>query len=133
MDTLRNTPFGPGNASTGQRVTADLGRNTVLDDADCPSKQTGCGNFEFAFLGANTLHIDAGFSRTECAELCNDHQSCTGFIMDDIHTLPLTHGTCVLTGNPECTPDEGDFTEYLYYKLEDCALGMKISIQQLPY
>ena len=129
MDAARNTPFGPGNSSTGQRVTADFVRNTVLDDAICPSEQTGCGNFEFASLGGNTLNIDAGFSRTECAELCNDHPSCTGFIMDDIHKLSLTHGTCVLTGDPECTPDEGIYSEYLYYKLEDCALGTKIGIK----
>ena len=129
MESIRNTPFGPGNSSTGQRVTADFVRNTAGDDPDCPSKQTGCGNFDFARLGGNTMHIDAGFSRTGCAELCDDNPSCTGFIMDDIHKVSVTYGTCVLTGDPECTPDVGLYSDYLYYKLEDCALGTNISIK----
>ena len=123
MDAAWNTPFGPGNFSTGQRVTADFVRNTVLDDAICPSEHTGCGNIWEAWLEDwETVHLNGGFSRTACAELCNDHPLCTGFLMEH------TYGTCILTGDPECTPSED--CSVLYYKLENCALGMKNSIRQ---
>ena len=48
--------------------------------------------------------------------------------MDDIHKYSGTEGTCILTGNPGCTPDTGRYADFLYYKLEKCQLGRKLLI-----